>query len=138
MTLDEIREKLSQCDENGESIMKFDMKFCNKGGPYEIPKNDEANIYLYEILSDNNNLGIKRNEKVEEIMPRLIKEKKLDCGIRWTERGPEQSDSIAFKFIKEPNIFIPPAGSSRSEVKKDRREFCENGIEWKVDLKMSW
>ena len=137
MTLEEIREKLSQCDENGKFIMKFDMKFCNKGGPYEIPKSDEANIYLYEILSNNNNLGIKRNENVEEIMPRLIKEKKLDCGIQLTKNGPIQSDNVAFKF-KEPKFFRHPTGSSRSEVKKDRKEFCENGIEWKADLKMSW
>ena len=92
MTLEKIRGELSQC-ENGESIMKDDMYFCNIGRPYVISRSREANIFLYEILGDNNNLCIKRSKKLEEVMPRLIKEKKLDCGIRWTENGPKQSDT---------------------------------------------
>ncbi|CAG8509306.1 3515_t:CDS:2 [Paraglomus occultum] len=138
MTLEKIREKLSQRNKNGKSIMKSDMYFCNKGGPYVIQECEEANIYLHEIIGDNNNLCIKRSEVLKEVMPRLIKEKKLDCGIYWAERGPKQSDNAAFKFIKEPEFAKHPAGFSKSEFKNNSEEFCENGIGWKFDLKVSW
>src|SRR5690348_9161678 len=98
MTLEKIREELSQCDENGEVIMKGDMYFCSSGGLNVIPRSQEANICLHEILGNNNKLRIKRSMKIEEVIPRLIKEKRINCGIRWTENGPKQSDNVAFKF----------------------------------------
>ena len=136
MMLGKIREVLSQCDENDESIMKFDMYFCNNGGSNVIRRSEEASIYLREILSDNNNLCIKRSKKPEEIMPRLIKEKKLNCGIRWTENGPKQSDSIAFKFNRYE--FGTHRPEYRCTFEKSDKKLCENGIEWKLDLNMSW
>src|SRR5690348_2866010 len=70
MTLEKIREELS-----GKSIMKFDMKFCNREGTHVIQRSEEAIFYLREILDKNNNLCIKRSDKFDELMPRLIKEK---------------------------------------------------------------
>src|SRR6185312_1957881 len=67
LTLEKIRELLSQCNKNGKSTMKSDMYFCNKGGPHVIQESEEANIYLYEILADNNNLYIKRSEVLKEV-----------------------------------------------------------------------
>jgi len=135
MTLEKIREVLSQC-ENGESIMKFDMYFCNSGGSNVIRRSEEAIICLSDILGDSDNLWIKRSEKLEEVMPRLIKEKKLDCGIRWTENGPEQSDNIAFKFNRyEFGTHYP---EYRCSFEKSDKRLCKNGIEWELDLNMSW
>ena len=135
MTLEKIREVLSQC-ENGESIMKFDMYFCNSGGSNVIRRSEETTICLSEVLGNNDNLWIKRSEKLEEVMPRLIKEKKLDCGIRWTENGPEQSDNIAFKFNRyEFGTHYP---EYRCSFEKSDKRLCKNGIEWELDLNMSW
>ncbi|CAG8621259.1 6115_t:CDS:2 [Paraglomus brasilianum] len=131
MTLEKIREELSH-----ESIMKFDMYFCNERSPNEIPRNQEANTCLYEILVDNNNLCIKRSKKLEEVMPRLINEKKLDCGIRWTEDGPKQSDNIAFKFNRYE--FGTQHTEYRCTFENSNKKLCENGIEWKLNLNMSW
>ncbi|CAG8580606.1 5243_t:CDS:10 [Paraglomus brasilianum] len=141
MTLEKIRKVLSQCEngengENGESIMKFDMYFCNKGCPNEIRRSEEATIYLREILGDNNSLCIKLSEKHEEVIPRLIKEKKLNCGIRWTENGPKQSDNIAFKFNRHE--FGTHRPEYRCKFEKSNKKLCDNGIEWKLDLNMSW
>ncbi|CAG8573758.1 2580_t:CDS:2 [Paraglomus occultum] len=135
MTLDKIREVLSQC-KNGESIMKFDMYFCNKGGPNVIPRSEEATIYLHQILGDNSELRIKRSEKIEEVICRLIEKKKLDCGIRWTENGPKQSDNVAFKFNRHE--FGTHRPEYRCRFEKSNKKLCENGIEWKLDLNMSW
>ncbi|CAG8509285.1 3514_t:CDS:2 [Paraglomus occultum] len=65
MTLEKIREKLSQRNKNGKSIMKSDMYFCNKERQHLIQESEEANICLHEIIGDNNNLFIKRSEKPE-------------------------------------------------------------------------
>ena len=141
MTLEKIRKVLSRCgnDENGEnydSIMKPDMYFCNKGSQNEIRRIEEATIYLSEILGDDNSLCIKLSEKLEEVMPRLIKEKKLNCGIRLTETGPIQSDNVAFKFNRYEFGTHRPEYIRRLE--KSNKKLCENGIEWKLDLNMSW
>ena len=135
MTLDKIREELSQY-ENGESIMKVDMYFCNNGGSNVIPRSQEVKTCLHEILGDNNNLCIKRSENLEKVVPRLIKEKKLDCGIRWTENGPKQSDSTAFKFTRYE--FLSVRRDCGRSFEKSNKKLCENGIEWKLDLNMSW
>src|SRR5690348_5468640 len=66
-TLDEIRTELSQC-ENGESIMKIDMYFCNNRGSNIIRRSDETNIYLHQILDNNNDLYVWRSENLEEVI----------------------------------------------------------------------
>ncbi|CAG8638412.1 9448_t:CDS:2, partial [Paraglomus occultum] len=116
--------------------MKLDMYFCNKGGPNIIPKSEEATIYLHQILGDNNELRIKRSEKIKEIIPRLIEEKRLNCGIRWTKNGPKQSDNVAFKFNRHE--FGTHCSEYRCRFEKSNKNLCENGIEWKLDLNMSW
>ena len=110
MTLDKIREELSQC-ENGESIMKVDMYFCNNGGSNVIPRNQEAKTCLCEILSDNGNLCIWRSENPEEVISRLIEEKR-NC--------PEYR--CTFEKRNKNRYF----------------KLCKNGIEWKLDSNMSW
>ena len=139
MTLDKIREELSQY-ENGESIMKVDMYFCNNGGSNVIPRSQEVKTCLHEILGDNNNLCIRRSENPDEVIPRLIKEKRLDCGVRWTESGPKQSDNIAFKFNRhEFGTNCPEYRCTYEKTNKNKYfKLCKNGIEWKLDLNMSW
>ena len=100
------------------------------------PQSSLGRRHLHEILDNNNNLCIKRSEKFKEVIPRLIKEKKLDCGIRWTERGPMQSDNVAFKFNRYEFGTHRPEYIRRLE--KSNKKLCENGIEWKLDLNMSW
>ncbi|CAG8632174.1 10802_t:CDS:2, partial [Paraglomus occultum] len=83
MTLKEIREMLSQCDENSKSIMKSDMCFCNKGGPNVIRTSEEANIYLGEIIGDNNTLCIKRAKYLNKSELQANSEEFCGNGIEW-------------------------------------------------------
>jgi len=91
MTLDKVR---LEC----KAAIKDDMYFCANEGLNVIPQCQENRIRLHEILDNGKKLSIERSENYKEIMPRFIKEEKLDCGIRMTEDGLEQSDNVAFKF----------------------------------------
>src|SRR6185312_12234242 len=103
---------------------KFDMYFCNNQSSNVIRRSEEGNIQLREILSNDDNFCIKRSKKPEEIMPRLVKEKKLNCGIRWTEDGPKQSDNIAFEFNRIE--FGTHRPEYRCRFEESNKKLCDN------------
>ncbi|CAG8609559.1 7086_t:CDS:2 [Paraglomus occultum] len=138
MTLKEIRKKLSAY-EDGICIMMDDMFFCGHKDA-RIRKSDEGKTCLYEILNYENKkniIYIKRCETLKEVMPHLIGEKNLNCGIRWTEEGPKQSDNVAFKFKGSPDFKKLARERKRKNERSNnykRSELYENGIDWEFSL----
>ncbi|CAG8592634.1 8133_t:CDS:2 [Paraglomus occultum] len=140
MTLKEVRKELSVNDENGKCIMEDDMLFCDLNNA-QIRQIDEGKYYLGIILNEMNVICITRCKTLEEVIPHLIRQRKLDCGIRWTESGPAQSDNVAFKFksyaVMGDRIEYIERAFEQTNNRK-RSVLCENGIEWKLDLKTLW